>query len=80
MGRRRRKKVVKLVRRKLPKVFTCPKCGGQSIKVTIDAVNKVANIICSLCGLKGELPVTPSTEAVDVYCQFTDKFYAEAIR
>jgi len=76
LGRRRRRKVVKVVRRNLPKVFVCPRCGEHSIKVTLDESKGTASIQCSLCGLKGELPASPTTQPVDLYCEFSDKFYA----
>jgi len=78
VGRRRRRKVVRVVRRSLPKVFVCPRCGGHSIKVTMDETKLAANIQCSLCGLKGELPASSTTQPVDIYCKFSDMFYSGA--
>ncbi len=79
MGRRRRRKVVKPVRRALPDIFVCPKCGGQSVKVIIDKDTQTADIRCSMCGLKSQIPVTPGSQEVDLYCKFSDMFYQRAI-
>ena len=79
MGRRRSRKVTKPVKRTLPKIFVCPKCGEQSIKVIIDKNNQTADIRCSMCGLKSQIPVAPSNQEVDIYCKFSDMFYQRAI-
>ena len=75
MGRRRRRKVVKIVKRTLPKIFTCPRCGGRSVKVTVNQAERKARVACSLCGLSAELPAPPSSQPVDIYCRFSDLFY-----
>ncbi|WP_309492331.1 hypothetical protein [Candidatus Hecatella orcuttiae] len=79
MGRRRRKKVVKIIKRTLPKFFICPRCGGRSIHVTISPGEGNASVRCSLCGLTGEVPAPPGSQPVDVYCKFSDMFYARKI-
>jgi transcription elongation factor Elf1 len=75
LGRRRRRKVVKIVKKTLPKIFVCPRCGGNSVKVIISSGGK-ALVKCSLCGLNAELEAQPNTQPVDLYCRFTDLFYA----
>jgi len=75
LGRRRRRKVVKVVKKTLPKIFVCPRCGGNSVKVIMGQGGK-AIVKCSICQLSAELPVSPTSQPVDLYCQFTDLFYS----
>ncbi|KYH39270.1 MAG: hypothetical protein AYL30_000180 [Candidatus Hecatellales archaeon B24] len=79
MGRRRRRKVVKIVRKTLPKVFVCPRCGARSVKVLMNVGAGKAKVTCSICGLTAELPVSPSSQPVDIYCRFSDLFYARKL-
>jgi len=77
MGRRRRrKKVVRRVIRRLPKIFECPSCGAQAIRIEIKKEEGIATIKCGSCGLTDTLRITPLSEPVDVYGEFIDKYYA----
>ncbi|MFW9942816.1 MAG: hypothetical protein ACFFFT_17410 [Candidatus Thorarchaeota archaeon] len=76
MGRRRRR-VVKIVKKKLPKVFECPKCGENTIRVTISRESKLATVQCGSCGIKEEFQISKSNEEIDVYCLFTDKIHKQ---
>jgi len=77
MGRRRRK-VVKLPKKKLPKTFLCPKCGEEAVRVIMEKAAP-AIVMCGKCGLKAEISVSPQDQLVDLYCKFTDKFYSGAL-
>jgi len=76
MGRRRRR-IVKVVKKKLPSVFTCPQCGEEGIRVKLPQGEGVAVVQCGSCGLRREFEATPSSQVVDIYCTFTDTFYAK---
>jgi len=78
MGRRR-KKVVHIPRRKLPKFFSCPMCGKETVRVEIfreEGGRSVAR--CSSCGLEEEFTIKAPQSEVDVYCMLTDRIYGSA--
>ena len=74
MGRKRQK-VVKIIKRKLPDLFLCPRCGKNTVKVNIDPKHEIARVVCGDCGLTGEFRTTDRVEPIDVYCIFIDQFY-----
>jgi transcription elongation factor Elf1 len=76
MGRRRRK-VVRIPKKKLPKVFICPKCGKESIKIEVTKEGEKATVRCSNCSLVDEVLTKSYFEDVDVYCHFVDRFYEQ---
>ncbi len=75
MGRRRRK-VVKIVRRTLPQLYLCPRCGKSTVKATINKKQNQAFVVCSSCKLNDKFSMTSQMSEVDAYCQFVDNYYA----
>lgn len=75
MGRRR-KKVEKVVRRTLPELFLCPRCGKNTVKATINKKKGYAVVVCSNCSLNSTFEYSRQMAEVDAYCRFVDGFYA----
>ena len=79
MGRRRRK-VVHIPKKRLPKFFSCHRCGKENVRVEILREESNALVGCSGCGLKEEFQIKPAQGEVDIYCMFTDKIYGSPRR
>jgi transcription elongation factor Elf1 len=78
LGRRRRK-VIRVVKRTLPKVFGCPNCGVTAVKVHVVEASK-AKISCGNCKLTLDYEFTGRKEVIDIYNEFVDQFMAGKIK
>jgi len=74
VGRRRRKKVIKVYKPKIPKIFTCPICGSKSLNITIDRKISEAYAKCANCGLNWRTNVKSYEEKIDVYHRLFDEY------
>lgn len=72
MGRRKRR-VVHVVKKTLPKVFTCPNCGMVSVRLQPKETTTI--ISCGSCGTSQEIP-NAGKEPIDIYNEFVDRFNA----
>ncbi|MDH5815975.1 MAG: hypothetical protein QE164_04230 [Candidatus Nezhaarchaeota archaeon] len=72
-GRRRRRKIIKRVVRKPPKVFRCPNCDMISVTVSIEDGEAV--VLCTNCGLMLRMEKMKNYELVHYYNAFIDKYY-----
>ncbi|MFA5571768.1 MAG: hypothetical protein GX799_02245 [Crenarchaeota archaeon] len=80
MGRRRQK-VVHIPKKKLPKFFSCPRCGKETVRVEINREEGGRAVAqCSSCGLREEFTIKLAQDEVDVYCMLTDRVYANLKR
>jgi len=77
---RRRKKVVHIPKKRLPKFFSCPKCGKETVRVEIFREESRAVAGCSSCGLQEEFTIKSAQGEVDVYCKLTDRVYGSSKR
>ena len=79
MGRRKRRKLIRPVRKTLPKIFTCPNCGAVSVRViekehTISD-NKIYEykVICGNCKKELLEKHEKKIETIDIYNKFVDR-------
>jgi len=80
MGGRKRKKVVKRMRKSIPKIFACPNCGEKTLGISINREDGVATIKCGRCTIEDNVKVSRVEEPVDAYGKFVDKYYGSGDR
>lgn len=68
---RRRRRVVHVVKKTLPKVFTCPNCG--MVAVRLQPKDETTIISCGSCGISQEIS-NRGKEPIDIYNEFIDRF------
>lgn len=79
MGRRRRR-VLKVVKKTLPKVFACPRCGMTTVRITSRQDEASQDVIYFIacgnpsCLLRREMRYTTKKAEIDVYNTFVDDF------
>ena len=79
MGSRKKRRVIKIIKKSLPKVFLCPNCGMSSIRIKLQIDDFI--VTCGSCNL------TPSDkwltnqklnlkkkEPVDIFNAFVDDY------
>ena len=72
--------MVRIPKKRLPKFFSCPKCGKETVRVEIFRDERRAVTGCSSCGFQEEFQVKPAQGEVDVYCMLTDRVYGSSSR
>ncbi|HPC27591.1 MAG TPA: hypothetical protein PKX17_02575 [Candidatus Methanomethylicus sp.] len=75
MGGRKRKKVVRRLRKTIPKIFACPNCGEKTLGIDIDRETNEAIIKCGRCQIEDVVKISNVEQAVDAYGKFVDKYY-----
>ena len=81
MGRRRRRKTPNVrVQRRLPKIFTCPSCGKDAIRIHYDRTHTSADVSCGACKIQASISINSLMEAIDVFGDFIDLFDSGAIK
>ena len=76
MGRKTRRPVQTRRRPSLPKIFQCPRCEAQAVKIQIDTVATMATIDCGSCHLNVVIEnVKSMSEPIDIFGDFIDRYY-----
>lgn len=75
MGGRKRKKVVKRMKKTIPKIFACPSCGEKTLSININREQGLATVKCGRCNIEDAVSVSRVEEAVDAYGKFIDRYY-----
>jgi len=71
---RRKRKIVRIPKKRLPDIFSCSKCGINTVRVVMNKVKQIAIVKCGNCGLQAEFSTIYADQPIDIYCKFIDKF------
>ncbi|MFW9928305.1 MAG: transcription elongation factor [Candidatus Thorarchaeota archaeon] len=76
MGRKLHRKVITRPRPSLPRIFECPKCEAEAVKIDLKETH--ATIICGNCHInKTFSDLKRVYDKVDIYGMWIDEYYAE---
>ncbi|MEM2929528.1 MAG: hypothetical protein QW797_01485 [Thermoproteota archaeon] len=73
---RRRRREARVVRRVIPKIFPCPKCGIQAVSIIENKDSGNVRVVCGNCGLATNLEYVKNMENVDYFNRFADKYHS----
>lgn len=73
---RRRRREARVVRRVIPKIFPCPKCGIQAVSIIENKDLGNVRVVCGNCGLATNLEYVKNMENVDYFNRFADKYHS----
>ncbi|MEM2984035.1 MAG: hypothetical protein QXL24_02340 [Candidatus Jordarchaeaceae archaeon] len=76
---RRRRREAKVIRKVIPKIFPCPKCGIQAVSVIEDKASGSVRVVCGNCSLATNLEYVKNLENVDYFNRFVDKYHSGEI-
>ncbi|MCC6028931.1 MAG: transcription elongation factor 1 family protein [Candidatus Korarchaeum sp.] len=74
MGRRKRRTITPVRRRRRSAFLRCPSCQHNSITVEVSKKDGKAIIRCYNCGLVREIEMKPGEGKIDAYTRFFDAF------
>ena len=74
MGSRKRK-VIRIFKRTLPKIFGCPRCGVAAVRVNKKEDGDTI-VVCGGCGLTLDNIKKSRKEPIDIYNEYVDLFMA----
>ena len=83
LGRRRRK-VYRPIRKTLPKIFGCPRCGSISVRIVTlknESNQEYYHIVCGndKCHLTDNITTSQVPDIIDAYNKFIDDFNKKII-
>lgn len=76
---RRRRREARVIRKVIPKIFPCPKCGIQSVSVVENKALGKMRVVCGNCGLSAEFEPIKNIENVDYFNKFVDMYHSGEI-